>query len=150
MSFETLKRSDLEEVAEAFGVDIADARNNAERAARIVSDGITWKQYLDYKGTIAPERKVVTSEELGVKPKDEVDAEVVVPALQPKPVLEDPEGDEILLKMERENFTFSAYGYNFSKQHPFALVDKATANRIMKSYDGFRPAMPHEAQEYYG
>jgi hypothetical protein len=54
------------------------------------------------------------------------------------------------LKMERENGTYEVYGARFTREHPFVLVDEATAELIVENTEGIRYATPKEAQEYYG
>lgn len=56
---------------------------------------------------------------------------------------------QILVKMERKNGTFEAFGERFTREHPYALVSEATAQEILDSFDGFRLASPSEAKSYY-
>jgi hypothetical protein len=56
---------------------------------------------------------------------------------------------DILIKMERKNPTFQAYGVTFTREHPYAIVNNQTAQLIIDNYEGFRVASPAEAKAFY-
>jgi hypothetical protein len=56
---------------------------------------------------------------------------------------------DILIKMERRNPTFQAYGVTFTREHPYAIVDELTAQQIIDNHEGFRLASPAEAKAFY-
>lgn len=56
---------------------------------------------------------------------------------------------DVLIKMERKNPTFQAYGVTFTRDHPYAIVNESTAQQIIDNYDGFRLASPAEAKAFY-
>lgn len=56
---------------------------------------------------------------------------------------------DVLIKMERKNPTFQAYGVTFTREHPYAIVNEVTAQQIIDNYDGFRLASPAEAKAFY-
>lgn len=68
--------------------------------------------------------------------------EVVFPQAEPV--------DQVLLKMDRKNPTFQAFGHKFTREHPYAIVDEDIAQKIIDKFDGFRLASPREAKSYYG
>jgi hypothetical protein len=74
------------------------------------------------------------------------EAPVAAPITAGKAVLP----DKVLLKMNRENGTFTVRGYKFTKQHPYALVKADDAEYIVENIEGFYYASPKEAQEFYG
>lgn len=57
--------------------------------------------------------------------------------------------DSVLLKMERQNPSFEAYGYSFTKTNPFQVMSSEDAQKIINSFEGFRLAHPAEAKSYY-
>lgn len=57
--------------------------------------------------------------------------------------------DVILIKMTRKNYRFDVLGITFTKEHPYAAVDKSKAQRILREYKGFVIALPDEVEEYY-
>jgi hypothetical protein len=56
---------------------------------------------------------------------------------------------DVLIKMERKNPTFQAYGVTFTREHPYAIVNESTAQEIIDNYEGFRLASPAEAKAFY-
>jgi hypothetical protein len=60
------------------------------------------------------------------------------------------EGPEVLVKMERENYTYEIYGHMFTKEHPYIAMSSEDAQLIF-DHDprGFRIATPNEVKEYY-
>jgi hypothetical protein len=56
---------------------------------------------------------------------------------------------DVLIKMERKNPTFQAYGVSFTREHPYAIVNESTAQDIIDNYEGFRLASPAEAKAFY-
>jgi len=58
-------------------------------------------------------------------------------------------GKTILLKMARLNPSFEAYGYKFTKTHPFNVMPQEDAQKIMDTYEGFVIASPDEAKSFY-
>lgn len=56
---------------------------------------------------------------------------------------------KVLMKMVRENYYYEVAGYAFSKEHPFVLVDSTTADYLTEKEEGFRPASPKEAADFY-
>jgi hypothetical protein len=51
--------------------------------------------------------------------------------------------------MDRQNPSYSTYGYVFTQEHPFIAMTEDDAQRIFDNEMGFRPATPREAQEFY-
>jgi hypothetical protein len=143
MSFDDMKRPELEKVAETFGIEIPPGKvTDKNLRALLDSEGVTREQW------------------------DELQAEFVEPEVEPE-VPEVPEEDEVeelvqantkfktknqreLLKMERQNRSFQILGYKFTKEHPFVLMKPDDATWIMSHETGFRLASPDEAREFYG
>lgn len=131
MSFETLKVSELKQIAEDFGVDIESLKGKADLIAALAEEGVTWAVY----------QKTV---------KDIEDNMEEIEVLPGKPDLkkENPE-DTVLVRMTRANFRYDIMGFTFTKEHPFVAMHKDTAQEIFDREEGFRLATPAEVQDYY-
>lgn len=132
MSFETLKVSELKNIAEDFAVDIEGLKNKADIIAALAEEGVTWSVY---NKTI--EKMEEEAEDMSVE---------VLPKFDPK--AEQPE-DTVLVRMTRDNFRYDILGFTFTKQHPFVAMNKDDAQKIFDKEEGFRLATPKEVQEYY-
>lgn len=132
MSFETLKKDELLEVAEEFGVEVEASETKAVIIAALAEDGVTWEDAAKFNKSVA-EKDVEVKEE---KKAEEVAAKEAE--------------EKHLLKMLRANGTYEIRGITFKKEHPFALVAASDAEWIVENIEGFRYATPKEAQEFYG
>ena len=56
-----------------------------------------------------------------------------------------------LVKMipPRQNVRYDVRGYTFTKEHPYALVKPQDLEYVLTHEEGFRVALPSEAQEFY-
>jgi hypothetical protein len=131
MSFETLKIAELKKIAEDFGVEIEGLKNKTDIIAALSEEGVTWSVYEK------------TLEKL--KEEDDMATEVVAKPVNKKV---NPE-DTLLVKMERHNYSYETHGFTFTKEHPYAAMDKDTAQEIFDKEEGFRLATPKEVQEFY-
>jgi len=131
MSFETLKVSELKQIAEDFGVDIEGIKNKAEIIAALSEEGVSWAVY---------------SKTLDTLEEAEDMSEEVLPKLDPKK--EQPE-DTVLVRMDRDNFRYDILGFTFTREHPYVAMNKEKAQEIFDKEAGFRLATPKEVQEFY-
>jgi hypothetical protein len=131
MSFETLKVSELNKIAEDFAVDTEGLKSKKDIIAALAEEGVTWSIY---------------AKTLDLPEKDEDDSEEVIAKFDPN--AEQPE-DSVLVRMTRDNFRYDIMGITFTKEHPFAAVNKKKAQEIFDKEEGFRLATPKEVQEYY-
>lgn len=131
MSFETLKVSELKQIAEDFGVDTEDLKNKKDFIAALTEEGVTWSVY---------SRTIKTLEEA------EDESVEILPKFDPKAA--QPK-DSILVRMTRPNYRYDIMGYTFSKEHPFVVMSEEDAQKIFDKEGGFRIATPREAQEFY-
>jgi hypothetical protein len=131
MSFETLKVSDLKKIAEDFGVDIDSLKNKTDIIAALSEEGVTWAVY---------QKTVAILEE---ETEDMADLTVV------KNEKKEQSEEDVLVKMERDNFHYDILGFSFTKEHPFVAMSKDKAQQIFDKEDGFRLATPTEVQDYY-
>jgi len=131
MSFETLKVSDLKKVAEDFGVDINNLKNKIDIIAALSEEGVTWAVYQK------------TVERLEEETEDMSEQTIV------KNEKKEQSGEDVLVKMERDNFRYDILGFSFTKEHPFVAMSQDKAQQIFDKEDGFRLATPKEVQEYY-
>jgi hypothetical protein len=125
-SFGQMNKAELIAVAERFEVDITACTTNKEIENKIIDAGITWAAY----------RKFVAEVEEANQPQENTSDLFV--------------DSTVLLKMDRQNPTFEAYGHMFTKKHPFAVMAAEDAQRIIDNFEGFRIASPAEAKSFYG
>jgi len=123
VSLQQLKKEELLKLAKKFEVDVTEDNNKKEITEALLEKNITfatWTKFFAEEN--APDvEEVVSFEE-----------------------------SKILLKMERKNGTFEAFGIVFTKEHPFTIVSEHLAQQIIDNYEGFRIATPSEAKSYYG
>lgn len=129
MSFENMKVADLKEIANSFGVDLQDGANKSEIIATLVEEGVTYDMYDQF-----------------------ANAEKEEPEVEEKPVAKKKSSkvaNTVLVKMDRQNFSYQTYGYTFTAEHPFVAIPEEEAQLIFDNESGFRMATPREVQEYY-
>jgi hypothetical protein len=127
MSFDTLKVSELKKVADSFGVELQEKATKQAILLELEDNGITYDMYAKFSDT----EKV----------------ELEKPASSKKVSLD--KSKTILVRMDKANPSYSIYGYTFTQQHPFVAMAEDDAQRIFDTEQGFRPATPREAQEFY-
>lgn len=135
MSYEQLNNDVLRQVAEHFGVDLEPKDTKKVIIGKLVEDGVSWDMYKE----AFPDIEDIPDEPQPEAPVEEKKEEPAT--VRPKPT--------VLLKMERQNPLFEIRGYSFSKDHPFLPVTEEDANYIISNIEGFRIAMPKEAEEFY-
>lgn len=128
MSFDTLKLNELKKVAESFGIDMPEKVTKQTIILALEEEGVTFDAYAKFSG----------AEQVEVKLED-----------QPKRKTKLDKTNTILVRMDRSNPSYSTQGYTFTQQHPFIAMSEDDAQRIFDNEDGFRPATPREAQEFY-
>jgi hypothetical protein len=128
MSLQTLKVSELKEIAIEYGVDIAEAKNKADILAVLAEEGVT-DELLNNLAT-------VQKEELPPVPAFKGAEEIDV-------------SDKTLVKMERMNRSYQTHGYEFTQEHPFISMSMNSAMKILDTEKGFRLATPSEVKEFY-
>lgn len=143
MSFQQLKRDELQDVADFFVVDVEMANpekgaTKKELIAALASgdEPVTWS---DYTETYLPAQGTAKEEE---QPVDDAKDE---------PVKSEPEEEEnlVLVKYERKNPTFEVGPYLFSTAHPYKSVPEDVAQALVQDAGGFRLALPKEVTDYY-
>lgn len=127
MSLKNLKVAELREVAEEFGVDLDGVTKKADIISALNEEGVSDEVYANFVGA----------------EHEEAEEAPVVPAAKKI------DGQEVVVKMERENGTFEVLGYRFTKRHPYVVMSASDAQEIFDRERGFRQATPREAQEYY-
>lgn len=134
--FNSLTHDGLNEVAKAFGVDFEAGANKNAKLSELAENGVTVKMWNEIRG----------AEELEESNEAEDTHETAPAAPAPAPQ----EDNKVLIKMTRFNNTYHIRGYQFSRQHPFALVTEDDADYLCRVDGGFSMATPGEAKEYYG
>jgi len=130
MSFETLKVSELKQIAEDFAVNTDGLKNKADVIAALAEEGVTWSVYNKTMDKMEEEDMSVEN----------------LPKFDPK--ADQPE-NTVLVRMTRANFRYDIQGFTFTKEHPFIAMNKEKAQEIFDKEEGFRLATPKEVQEYY-
>jgi len=128
MSFTDLKLADLKKVAGEFGVDLPAKVTKNDLILLLEEEGVTYQMYDKFANSDKPEIKV--------------DGNL-------KPSLEIKNEQTMIVKMERENYTYQVGGITFTKEHPFVALPLSVAQSIFDNHAGFRPATPNEANAYY-
>lgn len=133
MSFDTMKVGELRGVAQMFGVDLEGVSGKPAILTRLDEEGITFDSYEAFQNAEA------------VKPED-LGHDSVRKFGKGGPPSKD---NLVLVKMDRNNYTYEANGYVFTKEHPFVAMTEEEAQHIFDFEDGFRLATPREVKEYY-
>jgi hypothetical protein len=136
MSFEKHTVKELKEVAEFYGVDLAEVKGKAAIIAEIQTDGVDYADAV--KQVLAPD-------------EPENDSVVETPVVAPAAV---PAGPTLVVRMTRQNARYDAEAngrlYTFTREHPYAAMPDADAEVITDREEGFRIASPSEVREFYG
>ena len=130
MSFDTLKVSELKQIAEDFGVEVQDLKGKKDLIAALSDEGVTWDIY----------KKTIKDIE------DEAEEIEVLPKFDPNKTQDK---DTILVRMTRANFRYDIMGHTFTKEHPFVAMKEEDAQSIFDKEEGFRLATPKEVQDFY-
>lgn len=130
MSFDTLKVAELKKIAEDFAVDTASLKNKNDIIAALAEEGVTWAVYEQTIKKIEEDK-----EEIEVLPKFDKNQKIT--------------SDMVLVRMTRNNFRYDIMGHTFTKDHPFVAMSSDKAQAIFDKEEGFRPATPKEAQDFY-
>jgi hypothetical protein len=151
MSFDKLPVAKLREAALDFGIAMTDEEVKSMKKKDILdalsAEGVTYDAY-------------ESNQELkeAIKKAEEDDEDIVISATPgKKPDLKAAAefGDTLLIRMERENFSYEVPSkdkkrtWRFTKEHPFVAMPFDEASDFLSLHSGFRIAAPHEAKEYY-
>lgn len=132
MSFNSLKLAELKNVADSFGIEFPAKTNKNEIILLLEEEGISYDMYEQFSNV----------------EKEDIKPQVGQPAR-----LEIDKQNSILVKMDRENYSYqigtSQGAVTFSKEHPFVALPDSIAQEIFDLHAGFRPATPREVQEFY-
>ena len=129
MSFDSLKTDELKKVAESFGIDLPVKANKQTIILGLQEEGITFDMYAKFN--------------------DAEQIEVKQDPMEKKKRVKLDRSNSVLVKMDRTNPSYEAYGYTFTQQHPFIVMTEDDAQRIFDTEIGFRLATPKEANEFY-
>lgn len=133
--FESLNKKELEAACEAFGEN--PEGNKSQLSARLVEAGVTEKEHREMFG-LEPAPKPEPVAPRAATKEEVVTQQESLPAVK-----------NHLVKMERDNPLFEFGGYKFTQSHPYALMTGSDAERLMRSEQGFRLALPSELEEFY-
>jgi hypothetical protein len=130
MSFNDLKLSDLKKVAESFGVDLPVKISKNDLVLLLEEEGISYKMYEDLSNS--EKEKIEPIDEEQLKRNEQLKNETT-----------------ILVKMDRNNFSYQVGPYTFTQENPFIAMPESHAQRVFDIAEGFRPATPREVQDFY-
>lgn len=143
MSFIKLHTDVLTQVADHFGVDLESVEKTEKGDYKrpqlikaISQSGITWEMYK----AAFPDPEDLPEVEQNVAEN------VAAPVEEKSPVREEP---KVLLRMHRANSVYTIRGYKFTREHPFLPVTQSDAEYIISNEEGFRVALPSEAEAFY-
>lgn len=132
MSFKDLKLSDLKSIADSFGVEIPTKSNKNDVILLLEEEGITYQMYEQFSNLEKEDAKPEGPQQARLEIKKE---------------------ESVLVKMDRENFSYqvgTTQGVvTFTKEHPFVALPMSVAQEIFDLHSGFRPATPREVQDFY-
>lgn len=131
MSFTGLKITELRKIADSFGVDASGAKTKQEVIALLEEEGVNYQTYAAFTNS---EKQEIEIPEIEKKKREQ------------KPVNK---GNQVLVKMERRNFSYQVGNHTFTIDHPFLAMSEEEAQSIFDRHSGFRLATPREAQEFY-
>lgn len=155
MSLNDINKDELQDFAREVGVD--DDGKKAELVERLETEGYTEDDVKNFQeGTFEPTREepeegaefVVDHEAY-----DNRDPEEEVKRVEESTGLratedEEKKEDKVLIKMDAPFGSIRTHGVVFTREHPYAAVNKDVAEELLKS-NSFRQAHPSEAEEYY-
>jgi len=130
MSFDTLKVSELKQIAEDFGVEVESLKGKKDVIAALADEGVTWAVYAKTLQDVDDA-------------KEEVE---ILPKFDPK---KEQDKDSVLVRMDRANFRYDILGFTFTKEHPYVAMSPEKAQAIFDKEEGFRLATPKEVQDFY-
>lgn len=125
MSLSTLNKKELTKLAKAADVPLEGNETNKQIVTKLEENNVSFEYYV----------KSV------LKKDEEADEDDAAEQLF--------ESSDVLIKMERKNPSFQAFGQVFTREHPYAIVSEETAQQIIDNYEGFRLASPAEAKSFY-
>lgn len=140
MSLEKLTKKELQEAAEAFGVEWMKSNpNKNDMIKELEEEGVSWEMY----------RKAFPPEE--EPSEEESDGDFVTPETKTESAEKkfSTKAKQVLVKMTRGNPSYEVRGYNFTKTHPFLLVNEDDAEFLVNDLGGFAIATPREVESYY-
>lgn len=165
--FKDLTVPQLRGLAEQFDVNLHGKTRKPDIIKEIEGANITWDMYEalqavpefedDLEPIPAPEQSEPVQEPLpfevewpdySAEDDDHVEGPVE-PEVVIAPVKEE-EPEYIVVKMDRDNRVFQAFGYEFTRERPYMLVKQEEADVLIEEIGGFRAASPRELREYYG
>lgn len=129
MSLQQLKKEELQKLAHKFEVEIDESTTKPEIINLLQEAEVTYSTYKKF--FVDGENAGQQDDEDGVNPL----------SFDAKPCL---------LKMERLNTLYEAYGRTFTREHPYVVMSEDEAQNIIDNHEGFRLASPGEAKAYYG
>jgi hypothetical protein len=149
MALEDFKKDELVKIADYFGTDTDGTKK--EIVDRLEDDGVSFEEVEAQQEFIFPEVKVEKEPE-EVTPVEVLNEgetrEEDVPVIEEviKPVVA--ENDLVLVKMLTNNRIFEIAGKRFTRNHPYVLMDRKSADKVLQN-ESFREANYKEAEDYY-
>lgn len=154
MSFQNLKKEELEDIAKFFvlDVEVADPEKGATKKELLAAlaagdEPVTQEDYETYLAAKASGSDKSKEEKLAeAAAKDAADDSEEEEDAEEEPV---DKSDWVLVKMERKNASYETDGFRFAQVHPFNSVPPHVAKYLVTKVGGFRVALPDEVNDYY-
>lgn len=122
MSFAKMNKETLTKVADFFDILLDPTDGVKEIRLKLEEDGATYESWKKFN-----------------EPEKEKEVPTGVAFNQ----------TNLLLKMVRQNPTFEAFGYRFTKESPYRAVPADDAEKIMNAHEGFVIATPSEVKSFF-
>ena len=142
MSFNDMTLIELKKIAEEFGVDSPVKITKQKMIDLLNEEGVNYDVYkhFDKIGKDAEDKKA--QEEQAQQQQQQFQQQQFQPPQYFAP-------RNILIKMDRANYSYQVGRFMFTEQHPYIAMTEAEANYIFANHAGFRMATPHEVQQFY-
>jgi hypothetical protein len=158
-SLQALKKEELQKLAHKFEIAITEDTTKTDILDLLSEEGVTYATYKKFFIDPPVEEDFVWEEEGGHLIEEKEDNGIITTAtlapsnedveLESVKVEKPGNGKSVLVKMDRQNPSFEALGWHFTKEHPYVLMPSDEASHFLDSFEGFRLATPTEAQSYY-
>lgn len=143
MEFNNIRKADLLLFAQSNNLDVTEESTVKEIDEALTDAAFTREDY-----------DAFVNESHDEEPEDETPAEQVISdAPNNEEVVGtasvETESEQVLVKMDRGNMSYLSGSHTFTRNHPFAVMDKKEAEEFVSKRDGFHIASASEAERFY-
>lgn len=141
MEFYNIKKADLVKFAEEKGIEVADGDTVPDIDAKLVEANFSRDDYEAYVNNGESTEEPVET--------DEVQEQEPVETTEDEEEPVKAEQNKVLVRMDRGNAGYRVGSYHFTKAHPFVIMDREDADKLVNGAQGFHIASADEAERYY-